>query len=60
MGEVVVDGGAVELAELAELAESAEEEQDEPIRVAVRKMTHPIRTAVRLFDRFMKRAMLRE
>jgi hypothetical protein len=57
LGEVVVVGGAVEL---AELAESAEEEQDEPTRAADRKMTHPIRTAARLFDRFMKRVMLRE
>ena len=57
MGEVVVVGGAVEL---AELDESAEEEQDEPTRAADRKMTHPIRTAARLFDRFMKRVMLRE
>jgi hypothetical protein len=54
---VAVVGGAVEL---AELAESAEEEQDEPTRAADRRRTDPIRTAARVFDRFMKRVILKE
>ena len=57
MGEVVVDGGEVEL---AELDESAVEEQDDPTRAADRIRTHPIRTAPQVFDRFTKRVMTRE
>jgi hypothetical protein len=57
LGEVVVDGGEVEL---AELDESAVEEQDDPTRAADRIRTHPIRTAPQVFDRFTKRVMTRE